>query len=180
VCPRCVFDLARWDRYTAEFGRASPAGSFIVFARAGAMGSYEEFVQNRFGSCALIPTEGWFGLERDETGWWRWAERTGELTVVAGAGARAGTLTAEIGSVPVPNIIGVRIDERLVSDLRHDAPGWHVMPALEVALRSGRTRIRVESSAPPQRAAGDPRLLGVSIKNVRFVLDSGAVCEVVQ
>jgi glycosyltransferase involved in cell wall biosynthesis len=136
----CVVVSAGATMYTVEHGPARPGRSTVWFA------------------------EGWHQLEATQLDWHRWASDRGMLHIEVPT-RRAVLLRGEILAHRQPNLVTVAVNGQVVSEL--NVAGERFAPfAVAINLDATDNRIEIRSGRPAVRPSGDPRLLGIAVRNL--------------
>ena len=115
---------------------------------------------NSCEGCQFRFSAGWYPQESEGGDWWHWAETKGQLSLRAAEPATV-SLRGEFMSMRLPNTVDV-----IVNGSRQMQ--WRAAEMLEISLpiSAGETTVEFVSGEAPARPPGDPRLLGIGIKNL--------------
>ena len=121
--------------------------------------------------CWAAFSDGWHGVEREGTRWWRWNNGKGTVRIVSNVSERV-RLRGWLLAASPPNRADI-----FVNDLRaspDDGIALDDTPvALDVPLTPGQNTVEIAGRKPPGRVKGDDRILGIGVRNLEVTLENG-------
>ena len=143
--------------------RAASMDPFVVVS-AGATTYPVDHGPDRPHGPALWFTEGWHQLEATQLDWHRWSSDRGTLRVEVPT-RRSALLRGELLAYRRPNVASVAVNGRVVATVT--VAGERFAPfAVALELDAMDNRIDIQSGVPAVKPSGDPRALGIAVRNL--------------
>ena len=119
--------------------------------------------RNRIGNKYIW--EGWYGIERYNSGWLRWTKKSGTILVPVKHDTLC-HLHMELNSYPKGNVVEIRLNGKLAAAVKVDWVKFKAIPPVPLQLNEGTNRLEFFSKKEPRTPPGQKRALAIAAKNL--------------